>query len=376
MPRRGENIYKRADGRWEGRYIAGRKTDGKAIYRSIYADTYQKVKKQLSTEKTKITMQKASECNKTVKELCLEWLVMVRSSVKATTYDRYEFLVYKHIIPALGETRLEKLTLKSVSLFISEKLEKGRIDGRGGLSARTVRNIVIVLKAVLRQAGLEYGLNSTTSNLKLPKSERPGIRLLTENNIAALEQNCRQTPDNSNVGLLLCMYTGLRLGEICALRWSDINWSQNEICIRKTVHRVTRRENDDGAKTRLMIGKPKTSNAERMIPLPTRIVSTLKRLADSQDKDAFILTGLASRFMDPRTYQNRFKRKLEQLQIEPVNFHAIRHTFATRCIEHGFDVKMLSEILGHSSVQITMDYYIHPSAEAKKDKMSRLSFAA
>ena len=376
MPRRGENIYKRADGRWEGRYIAGRKTDGKAIYRSIYADTYQKVKKQLSTEKTKITMQKASECNKTVKELCLEWLVMVRSSVKATTYDRYEFLVYKHIIPALGETRLEKLTLKSVSLFISEKLEKGRIDGRGGLSARTVRNIVIVLKAVLRQAGLEYGLNSTTSNLKLPKSERPGIRLLTENNIAALEQNCRQTPDNSNVGLLLCMYTGLRLGEICALRWSDINWSQNEICIRKTVHRVTRRENDDGAKTRLMIGKPKTSNAERMIPLPTRIVSTLKRLADSQDKDAFILTGLASRFMDPRTYQNRFKRKLEQLQIEPVNFHAIRHTFATRCIECGFDVKMLSEILGHSSVQITMDYYIHPSAEAKKDKMSRLSFAA
>ena len=376
MPRRGENIYKRADGRWEGRYIAGRKTDGKAIYRSIYADTYQKVKKQLSTEKTKITMQKASECNKTVKDLCLEWLVMVRSSVKATTYDRYEFLVYKHIIPALGETRLEKLTLKSVSLFISEKLEKGRIDGRGGLSARTVRNIVIVLKAVLRQAGLEYGLNSTTSNLKLPKSERPGIRLLTENNIAALEQNCRQTPDNSNVGLLLCMYTGLRLGEICALRWSDINWSQNEICIRKTVHRVTRRENDDGAKTRLMIGKPKTSNAERMIPLPTRIVSTLKRLADSQDKDAFILTGLASRFMDPRTYQNRFKRKLEQLQIEPVNFHAIRHTFATRCIEHGFDVKMLSEILGHSSVQITMDYYIHPSAEAKKDKMSRLSFAA
>ena len=301
---------------------------------------------------------------------------MVRSSVKATTYDRYEFLVYKHIIPALGETRLEKLTLKSVSLFISEKLEKGRIDGRGGLSARTVRNIVIVLKAVLRQAGLEYGLNSTTSNLKLPKSERPGIRLLTENNIAALEQNCRQTPDNSNVGLLLCMYTGLRLGEICALRWSDINWSQNEICIRKTVHRVTRRENDDGAKTRLMIGKPKTSNAERMIPLPTRIVSTLKRLADSQDKDAFILTGLASRFMDPRTYQNRFKRKLEQLQIEPVNFHAIRHTFATRCIECGFDVKMLSEILGHSSVQITMDYYIHPSAEAKKDKMSRLSFAA
>jgi len=376
MPRRGENIYKRKDGRWEGRYIAGRRPDGQAVYRSVYADSYQKVKKKLGDEKTKLTEQRRISCHMTVHALCLEWLGMVRSSVKESTFDRYSLLVNKHIVPQLGTVRIERLTVNHISGFINNKLEKGRIDGNGGLSPRTVRNIVIVLKAVLRQAGLEYGLNSPTANLKLPKADRPGIRLLSDSNITALEANCRQTPDNGNLGLLLCMYTGMRLGEACAVRWSDIDWNNSELRIRKTVQRLSRRGNDNGAKTRLTISSPKTSNAERIIPLPSGIVGELKRLADTQDRDAFILTGLVSRFMDPRTFQNRFKRKQEELHIEPVNFHAIRHTFASQCIRKGFDVKTLSEILGHSTVQLTLDFYVHSSMEEKKKQMSGLSFLA
>ena len=124
-----------------------------------------------------------------------------------------------------------------------------------------------------------------------------------------------------------------------------------------------------------MISSPKTSNADRIIPIPAGIIGDLEGLASTQDKDAFILTGIPSRFMDPRTYQYRFKKKQEELNIEPVNFHAIRHTFATQWINRGFDIKMLSEILGHSSVQLTLDFYVHSSMDAKKQQMSKLCFS-
>ena len=245
MPRRGENIYQRKDGRWEGRYIAGRRLDGKAIYKSVYAGTYQKVKQKLNDEKTRLTEQRAASCHMTFNALCLEWLGMVRSSVKESTFDRYSLLVKKHLVPQLGSIRIERLTANHISQLINDKLEKGRVDGSGGLSPRTVRNIVIVLRAVLRQAGLEYGVNGSMANLKLPKTERPGIRLLSDNDIVALEENCRHKPDNSNLGLLLCMYTGIRLGEVCAVRWSDIDWKAGELRIRKTVQRLNRRGNNN-----------------------------------------------------------------------------------------------------------------------------------
>lgn len=376
MARKGENIYKRKDGRWEGRYISGRREDGRAQYTSIYGHSYTEVKDALNKRRAENADKKISVCRLTVKVLCLQWLDQVRSTVKESSYFRYEQLVKKHIIPTLGGRRADTLTGNFLSRFVNDKLAHGRLDGKGGLSAKTVQDITIVVKSVLKLAEQEYGLTNRSSTVKLPKAGQTEARVLCGADALRLEQHLRSVLDNSNAGILLCLYTGIRLGEVCALRWSDIDWDKHILRIRKTVLRLPRQSDDSERKTRLTLTKPKTKCAEREIPLPSALWECLSRIAKGQNEDAYVLTGQVGRFMDPRTYQYRFQSLLKRLGIERVCFHSLRHTFATQSIQCGIDVKSLSEILGHSTVEMTLKRYVHSSMEIKCRQMEQLKFVA
>ena len=172
-----------------------------------------------------------------------------------------------------------------------------------------------------------------------------------------------------NIGILLCLFTGIRIGELCALRWEDISISERTIYIHQTMQRI-QRKNDD-KKTIIHISTPKSQCSIRTIPIPDNLIEMIIQFSTLQS--GYFLTENDSKFVEPRTLQNHFKKVLREIDITDKNFHSLRHTFATRCVELGFDVKSLSEILGHASVNITMNRYVHPSLELKRENMQRLS---
>ena len=176
--------------------------------------------------------------------------------------------------------------------------------------------------------------------------------------------------DGCNIGILVCLFTGLRVGEICALRWEDISFLDHTIHVHQTLQRIQDRNNSEH-KTRIVVTTPKSACSIRTIPVPEDLIVLLESYKTSST--GYILTNSDQEFLEPRTMQNHFKKALRKSSVDPANYHSLRHTFATRCIELGFDVKSLSEILGHASVTITMNRYVHPSMELKKENMQRLS---
>ncbi|MFR9000911.1 MAG: site-specific integrase [Anaerobutyricum soehngenii] len=172
-----------------------------------------------------------------------------------------------------------------------------------------------------------------------------------------------------NLGILICMYTGIRLGEICALTWEDISLTEGSIYIDKTIQRVQKEHN--GKKTMLIIATPKTPSSIRTIPIPNQLLQIIK--SSELPQKGYLLTGSTEKYIEPRTYQYHFKKLLQRCKIPETNFHALRHTFATRCVELGFDIKTLSEILGHSSINITLNRYVHPSFDLKKQNMNKMN---
>ncbi|MCD8341207.1 MAG: site-specific integrase [Clostridiales bacterium] len=374
MPKRGENIYKRKDGRWEGRCICGRKENGKARYKSVYGPSYKETKEKLQQLKTEAS-KPTENCRIIFSSLCLEWLLSARNIVKPSTYARYELLVQKHIIPQLGSLRADQLTANKLSAFINAELNHGRLDGSGGLSAKTVCDICIVVRSIVRMGQVRYNLPNYISDVRLPKAPAGEVLTLADADLFRLEEYLFAVPAASNLGLLICLYTGIRLGEICALRWSDIDWASGTIHVCKSVERLPCPKTYDGNKTQLVIATPKTAKSNSVIPLPTKLINHLRQFAVSQTPNAFIATGQEEKIMDPRTYENRFSRLLQKLDIAHVKFHAMRHTFATRSIRSGMDAKCLSEILGHATVAMTLNRYVHTSLDSKRRQMERLDFS-
>lgn len=176
--------------------------------------------------------------------------------------------------------------------------------------------------------------------------------------------------DRCKLGVFLCLYTGIRVGELCALKWENISLQERTVTVKETMQRLQTNRGVGGQKTQILITEPKSAAARRVIPIPDFVADRLS-FFESSDK-AFLLTGSVTDYIEPRTMQNRFKGYLKECRIEDANFHALRHTFATRCIESGFDVKTLSEILGHSSVRITLDKYVHSTIDWKRSNMDKL----
>jgi integrase len=297
------------------------------------------------------------------------WLWRVRLSVKPSSYTRYKNAVERHICPLLGRLDINQIQTRQLEAYAHEKLRAGRLDASGGLAPKTVSDQLSVIQSILKYAQSEGAqIDGLPQRIRIKKMRREA-RVFTDTEQRRLLQVLFDSMDLSKLGILLCLYTGLRIGELCALRWGSIHLE--DACL-QIVHTLQRIAQENGAnKTCIAISEPKSPCARRMIPLPAFLVILLQSFSCS-NPSAFFLTGTAG-FIEPRTMQNRFKSYLNQGHIAEANFHALRHTFATRCIESGFDVKTLSEILGHASVKLTMDQYVHSSLPLKRAYMEKLT---
>lgn len=371
MPRRGESIYKRKDGRWEGRYIKGYSTDGKAQYASIYRKTYAEVKKALLVQKKQNYLLSIPATELYFTEAASIWLERKSIEVKASTYSHYCYLIHTYIFPALGNKKVTAISTDQIRLFIENQLKHGKITGNGGLSPKTVADILIILKGIFAYLDENYHVPNPCLHLKAPRECPKTIEILTEDEQAKLEKYLLESLNCDKLGILLCLFTGLRLGEICSLRWNDIQLPSGHLHVQRTVQRITpypKREN----KTKLVISSPKTTSSNRILPLPDFLTALVISVYNKEHPDFFLTTNQPEP-MDPRTYQYYFKKVLHECEIPSKNFHILRHTFSSRCIETGFDIKSLSEILGHNSVQMTLNRYVHSSFEYKKQQMNLLT---
>lgn len=361
MSKRGLNIYRRKDGRYEGRYADSYGENGKTKYRSIYGKTYTEVKDKLLQIKTRVITPKV-ESGLTVKELFAEWLSAKLTQTKASTYANYAFKAEKHLIPAFGSLKIEKLSPSKVYDFIMEKRNKG-------LSNKYISDLIIVLKNMTRYAARVHHCVNPIFDVELPKKEKHELDLYNKNEQNRLKSALLANMDLTKLCIMIALYTDVRIGELCGLKWSDIDLNAKTIRIERTIQRI--RVSNKANRTELIISTPKSHTSVRTIPIPEFLVRMLKAFKPSS-AETFIITGNA-KLPDPRTMQYRFKALLVKIGLRTLNFHSLRHLFATNCVELGFDVKKLSEILGHSSVEITMKFYYHVIEEQKKPAMTKLN---
>lgn len=355
MAKKGNNIYKRKDGRWEARYVKSVRVDGSKCYGSVYGATYREALDKQREYLSRLQRCPAGSCL-TLSELMVEWLAGIKPAIKKSTYQKYESLIRNHVLASpLGDMQVRFLN----SLIFSEFAGQMRTN----LSARSVNNILALIHAALEYAEENHGIPAPS--IRYVREPVREMRVLSLQEQARLEAFLRQDMDCYKLGVLIALYTGVRLGELCALRWEDVRGG--ELVISKTFHRIK-----DGQGTVLELTEPKTRSSNRVIPMP----AFLSALAEPFRGTGTVLKTVRGKPVEPRVMQMTFAKYIEACGLPSTNFHALRHTFATRCVEAGFDLKSLSEILGHTDVKTTLNRYVHSSFELKQKNMELLQPAA
>ena len=296
-----------------------------------------------------------------------DWLIKwledyVRPSVKVRTYERYALIVEQHIKEAIGGAEPDDLTPLVLQSLVAELLRNGNKKTGGGLSANSVNAVISVIQNSLKTAHL-LGLAKeyTADKIKRPKLAEKPVECFTLAEQKRIEQAVQGGKKDKMYGVLLCLYSGLRIGELMALQWSDIDFVKGTLTVAKSCH--------DG-KCGLVIDDPKTAASRRVIPLPKQLLPILKALKKRSDSP-FVVSA-KGKPVSVRSYQRSFELLLKKSDVPHKGFHSLRHTFATRAIECGMDVKTLSEILGHKNPTVTLNRYAHSLMEHKQAMMNRL----
>lgn len=365
MPRRGENIYKRKDGRWEGRIS---KPGGG--YRYLYGKSYKEVreKKKQYLESPLAHAPKTHGAISGAADLFGRWLESdVFGRVKPSTYESYYWCIRKYVIPFFRNTAPDRISEFYVEQFVKSIYENA------ALTPAYKKKILSVFKVALgKMLKNSEHLRPILKAVKLPYTDNPPVQVFSVREQRLIEAEVLKMNDKKALGIFLCFYTGIRLGELCALEWGNVDLEAKTVSIVKTVSRTKNFERN-GNKTILIAGTPKSRNSTRKIPLPDFLLGltcALKNAAKAESN--YILSG-SDTPIDPRTYQRLFKKILVNAGVKDRKFHAIRHTFATRALEAGVDIKTLSEILGHSSVMITLKVYAHSLMEQKVAAINKLN---
>lgn len=372
MARIGNNIYfRRSKGKWEGRFVRGRNTDGKLCYGYVSGDTEAEctAKRDLAAKAFAEEQKQAGMNNRLLfSAVAAQWLASESRIKKDSTICKYRNNLNIHLNPRFGDKIFSDIRREDVVEYIVELRNKD--SNHGAMSTNTIKSIISVFRAVVAYGKSQYHLPAADfTGLFTGAAEDIPCRLLTENEEAVLLEYILSELDSEKMGILLVLYTGLRLGELCALRWDDIDFKEKTLTVHSTMKRIQTPQSPDH-KSKVVVTLPKSRKSIRTIPLHEDILELLKKRAGKGS--AFFLTGKENIYIEPRTMQNRFKAIIRAAGIAEANFHALRHTFATRSVENGIDVKILSEILGHASVRITLDRYVHPSAEQKRKSMNSL----
>ena len=300
--------------------------------------------------------------NKTnFEEIAKKWLEMKRNSIKESTYYNYMFIIDKYLMPTLKKITLKKLVDYNYNNFIQEL--------KTNLSVKTVRDITNVLKAILKYSQDEYKCSINLKTINMPKLNVSKIKVLNKKEKGKLERYCLKENSLKSLGIVVCLYTGLRIGELCALKWEDIDLEEKVVYVRKTLQRVYMEKENN---SKIIINSPKTISSIRKVPMNNKLYEIFKSLRKEYKNEDFFLTGSSEKYVEPRNYQYLFKFILSECKVRPYKFHILRHTFATHCIEVGMDAKSLSEILGHANVNITLSRYVHSSDKIKKKFLEKL----
>ena len=353
MSKKGENIRKRKDGRWEARYRKGNKENGDTIYASVYAKTYREAKEKLRQAIIETTATKDSVPQRTMlfSDLLSRWQSANSIRLKGGTRVRYDNLIRIHILPQLGNIPVSELSASAINEYLNEKASHGRKDGKGGLSPSYIRSISLIISSALSFGADEDLCAPLRGKISKPSLHKDELVVLPIDKQRILEDNIRAEMSPTHIGIMISLYTGLRIGEVCALSWSDVDLINKVISVRHTVSRV--KSSSSMNKTELILDTPKTPSSKRVIPIPSPLYGLL--FAYREEATSSFVVSTEGTFISPRTYEYRYHNILNNCGIESINYHALRHTFATRCIEAGVDVKSLSEILGHANAAITLN---------------------
>lgn len=301
---------------------------------------------------------------KTINQITEEWKEEKKKYVKKSTYAAYQLLIQNHIKPYFGD--LYKVNEEKVQQFVFDKLD-------AGLSEKTIRDIIIVLKMILK-FGIKNGyLEYVQIDAKFPsKQEKKDLDVLSKADQKKFMEHLRNNFTFKNLGIFICLSTGMRIGEICGLRWCDVDTVEGVIKVRHTLQRIYIIESET-RHTELLLDTPKTANSVRDIPMSSELLKMLKSLNKVVNENYYVISN-DIKPIEPRTYRNYYKKLCRQLDIPELKFHGLRHSFATRCIESKADYKTVSVLLGHSNISTTLNLYVHPNKEQKKktiDKMLR-----
>lgn len=352
------NIYYRRDGRYEGRISRGKRKNGKRRFQYFFGHSREEVQDKMTAARRHDLN---GNCCKTVEQIFFEWFKSIQHRVKESTAANYRMKAEKHVLPAFSDTKADTITASDIYAFIESRQSSG-------LSNRYISDILIMMKSIFKYASKTYHFLNPLDGITLPKMQKPEIELLDENQQGKLQQYIAENPNHSTLGIALSMSTGIRIGELCALQWEDIDLEKRILTVRKTMQRI---QTPDGeTKTKLTIAEPKSESSKRKIPIPDCAISILEKFRGKAKE--YLVSG-EERPVEPRTMQYRFASILKNVKLPSVHFHALRHMFASRCVKLGFDIKTLSEILGHSKVEITLNRYVHSSFEQKKQYMSRIA---
>lgn len=290
------------------------------------------------------------------------WQQEKKQYVKISTYSAYHLLLTNHLIPEFGEK--EDIQEKDVQEYVLKELRKG-------ISEKTIKDILIVLKMILK-FGVKYGyFEYRQIDIKFPTSQdKKEVEVLTREHQRKLMEYLKENFTFKNIGIFICLSTGLRIGELCALRWCDIDVEEGVIKVRHTIQRIYFTEGDKKY-TKLLIDTPKTKESVRDIPLSSDLLRIIKSISKVVNENYYVLTN-EEKPTEPRTYRNYYRRILKKLEIPYLKFHGLRHSFATRCIEANNDYKTVSVILGHSNITTTLNLYVHPNKEQKKKCINKM----
>ena len=362
------SIYKRKDGRWEARITLGKDKNGKRKTKSFYGRTWEEARSKLIAATENGDFQSLTELS--VRELCEDWLHILGRRIKLSTAANYRSKLEKHIIPYFEGCLCSRVTRRQAYSFIEMMFSEG-------LSARYVCDILVIVKAVFRYGRKEYGISDPFEDIIMPKSGRNDVKLLSSAQINELKEYISKNNSPAAIGAAMALTLGLRLGEICALQWTDIDINKRTLTVRRTVQRVSsvtsQHLQENVKRTQLIIMPPKSESSARTIPIPDILFVLLNSL---ERHDGTYVFGSGGKPLEPRTMQYRFAKLLVDANLPSVTFHSLRHAFATNAIELGFDIKTLSEILGHSKVEITLNRYVHSSIDRKRSCMELIDWKA
>lgn len=383
------NIRKRKDGMWEGRYVIGYDENGKIIRKSVYAKTREDVAIKLAPLLfTKTAPSKVKKVK--LVDYLLEWLnTYAKNNIKLSTYTSYETYIRGHIKPFFKNMLITELKADDLQKFINYKMSDGRLDGKkGGISAKTIKNIINMIHASLEQALIsELVIKNVSNGVRLPKQIKREMRVLSREEQTKLMNYCNDK--RHDIIVILDLFTGMRLGEILALHWSEIDFKKQELLVKYSLKRQT--THDKNAKTKIILDTPKTPNSIRTIPLLDEMIIELtnhrkrqskeKQLASSNYIDNnFVFCNEHGLPYDQRTFKDSYNSFLHDIKLdkkkcetdENVTFHTLRHTFATRSLEVYMDILVLSKIMGHADVSTTLNKYGHVLPTHKKESINKL----